>query len=153
MSQYRNQKGFTLIELLVVIAIIGLLSSVILVGMNNARTKSRDARRLTDMQQVRSGMDLYYSNGAGYPATAVWTGGSVACSGTTIMATVPKDPLNTGTNVYTYNVLGTGYTGCGGTVYPFYYLTIVTEATTSLGAAGTYYISPKGASTTVPTYP
>lgn len=153
MSQYRNQKGFTLIELLVVIAIIGLLSSVILVGMNNARTKSRDARRLTDMQQVRSAMDLYFSHGAGYPATAVWVGGNISCSDTTIMPTVPRDPLNIGTNVYTYNVLGVGYTGCGGTVYPFYYLTIVTEAATSLGAAGTYYISPKGASTTIPTYP
>ncbi len=65
----KNQKGFTLIELLVVIAIIGLLASVVLLALNSARQKSRDAKRLADVRQIASALELYYdaANPSGYP--------------------------------------------------------------------------------------
>lgn len=55
-----NNKGFTLIELLVVIAVIGLLSSIVLVSLQGARAKARDARRMHDLDQIRTALILYY---------------------------------------------------------------------------------------------
>ncbi|MCX6796669.1 MAG: four helix bundle protein [Candidatus Falkowbacteria bacterium] len=63
-----NKKGFTLIELLVVIAIIGLLSTLAVVSLNSARIKDRDARRQSDLKQISTAMELYYSQNNAYPA-------------------------------------------------------------------------------------
>lgn len=66
----KTNKGFTLIELLVVIAIIGLLSSVVLASLNSARTKARDARRVADIKQMQTALELYYDTNKRYPAVA-----------------------------------------------------------------------------------
>lgn len=64
----RNKnKGFTLIELLVVIAIIGLLASVVLLALNSARQKARDAKRLADVRQFASALELYFNDKSSYP--------------------------------------------------------------------------------------
>lgn len=62
MKRNRDQRGFTLIELLVVIAIIGLLSSVVLSSLNSAREKSRDARRLSDVKQMQTALELIFDD-------------------------------------------------------------------------------------------
>jgi prepilin-type N-terminal cleavage/methylation domain-containing protein len=54
--------GFTLIELLTVISVIGLLSAVILVSLNSARTKARDSRRLADTSSILTALSLYYDD-------------------------------------------------------------------------------------------
>lgn len=51
-----RSRGFTLIELLVVIAIIGLLASIILASLNTAQQKGRDARRVSDLQEIGQAM-------------------------------------------------------------------------------------------------
>ena len=63
----KNNSGFTLIELLVVIAIIGLLASVVLVALNGARAKARDAKRVADLNQLDKAFELYFSSYNSYP--------------------------------------------------------------------------------------
>lgn len=67
---FKNSKGFTLIELLVVIAIIGILASVVLVSLNTARQKARDARRIADMRTIQLALTLYYDAHNAYPVLA-----------------------------------------------------------------------------------
>ncbi len=92
----KNNSGFTLIELLVVIAIIGLLASVVLLALNGARAKSRDAKRIADVRQIASALELYFNDYNGYPAstTAVGGNGDIAAYGltTTYMGQFPTAP-------------------------------------------------------------
>ncbi len=62
-----GRKGFTLIELLVVIAIIGILSTLAVVALNSARQRSRDAKRVSDIRQLQTSLELGYAESGGYP--------------------------------------------------------------------------------------
>ena len=99
-----NKKGFTLIELLVVIAIIGVLASIVLVSLNNARVKARDTRRISDIKNIQLALELYYDSNVKYPTVLSGVGGldqATSCGSQKCMTTVPTDP--TSAAAYTYN--------------------------------------------------
>lgn len=153
----RNKKGFTLIELLVVIAIIGLLATLAVVALNNARQKSRDATRVSDIKQIQTSLELYFNDLGAYPAeaTAVTLGGSsddcfdedgfvATCDsgGTTYMAIVPANPTPNGAN-YSYCSSATAGGACAASTAS-YTLTFTLEGATGGLAAGAHTATPTG---------
>jgi len=114
----KKSKGFTLIELLVVIAIIGILATIVLVSLNNARQKARDSRRVSDLRQIALALEMYFDDNSTYPGDTTAAGcdefGPCTTVGTMCyqlqtqgqMTTVPNDPLG-GSNTYSYEGWGT----------------------------------------------
>ncbi|MEK7541735.1 MAG: prepilin-type N-terminal cleavage/methylation domain-containing protein [Patescibacteria group bacterium] len=101
-----RRRGFTLIELLVVISIIGLLSSIVLTSVNSARAKARDARRIADLNQIRTALEFYFDANGYYPQSncgwdcngyrhsydSSWD--ALANDLRPYLPTLPKDPTN-----------------------------------------------------------
>lgn len=120
MMRTHNQKGFTLIELLVVIAIIGLLSTLAIVALNSARQKSRDAKRVSDIKQIQTALELYFADQNDYPTgnavvlgsanaltLSATNGFAAAAAGTSYMGLVPSNPTPGGAN-YSYTCAAAG---------------------------------------------
>jgi len=105
----KNQSGFTLIELLVVIAIIGLLSTLSILALNTARARARDTKRVADVKQMQTALEMYYNDTGKYPIDASMTvGSSIYTSNGVYMKAVPKPP--TPVDGVTCGTTVTGYT-------------------------------------------
>lgn len=108
LSKQRETNGYTLIEILIVATIIGLLAAATSITYSQISKQSRDAKRKTDLEQIRAAVEMYRSNNNGYPAS-ISPGGSICdpsgCppSGNKYLNKVPTDPK---TPTYTYYYLG-----------------------------------------------
>jgi prepilin-type N-terminal cleavage/methylation domain-containing protein len=92
-KNFKNE-GFTLVELLVVIAIIGLLSTLSIVALNNARMKARDAVRVAAVKQIQTAFELFYNDAGEYPTTTIaGLGSSIKYKNIIYMAAIPTNPL------------------------------------------------------------
>lgn len=151
----KNSKGFTLIELLVVIAIIGLLASVILVAVYNARAKSRDAKRVGDMTRMVTAFELYSATFRGYPVAS--PAGSPSGMSPNYIASLPTAPnpadgdctvtnplTGQPANTYYYIPSGTMTTINGVNVYPDYEYYFCLGNKTGDMLPGVRYLTPKG---------
>ncbi|MDD3711304.1 MAG: type II secretion system protein [Patescibacteria group bacterium] len=109
-----KRKGFTLIELLVVIAIIGILATLAVVALQNARKNARDAKRIADVRQMQTALELYFNDWQEYPTTTTVDAGAISSGTSVYMAVVPTaptpadDPCETASNTYTYSQTSSG---------------------------------------------
>lgn len=99
----KKQRGFTLIELMVVISIIGLLASVVLASLDDARAQAKDALRVSDMNTIRQVLEMFYNDHNRYPGEldGVSNSGQMIGVGNEIDAAlqpyikkVPRDPAH-----------------------------------------------------------
>ena len=108
----KKRSAFTLIELLVVIAIIGILSTLAVVALQSARSKARDSKRVADVKQMQTALELYFNDNGSYPTSVTST---IATSGIVYMASVPAAPTPADgdcadeDNAYTYSSDGSTY--------------------------------------------
>jgi prepilin-type N-terminal cleavage/methylation domain-containing protein len=81
---FSNNKGFTLIELLVVVSIIGLLSSIVMASVVDAKMRARDTTRIEQLHQMDLAISLYKADHNGtVPILGSITGpGGPGCSAT-----------------------------------------------------------------------
>ncbi len=90
------RKAFTLIELIVVITIIAVLSVVGMVSFSGINMKSRDARRIQDLQKIAAALEIFRQAdiSKSYPTTTA----SLVPNYLQVMPTDPKTKAN-----YPYN--------------------------------------------------
>lgn len=111
-GKWKIQSAFTLIELLIVISILSILITLGIEAFTASQQHGRDVERKSDLKQISSALELYYSDYGKYPpasssaplgrilgcpsptGSCTW-GGSTAFwdSKTTYMKLVPKDPI------------------------------------------------------------
>ena len=111
-----KKQGFTIIELLVAIAIIGILSSVILVSLSDARKKARLGRVQSQMSGLHPHLVICVNDETNLTSGTPTGGSTVMCSGST--GIFPSLPTNWayGANVTAYASASYRATGEGKTV-------------------------------------
>jgi general secretion pathway protein G len=98
-KQSRTERGFTLVELMVVVAIIAILVTLVIIAINPVKLirESQDARRRSDLQAIRTSMQLYYNDFKVFPA-------ALSDLEPTYIRKLPTDPSSGGNYIYqTYN--------------------------------------------------
>ena len=55
----RAKSGFTLVEILIVVVILGILAAIVIPQFTDASTEAKEARLLSDLQSMRSQIELY----------------------------------------------------------------------------------------------
>lgn len=62
-------KGFTIFELLVTFIVVAIIFLFVFVEIQPARAKTRDARRISDLNNLKASLQLFYMDKGAYPET------------------------------------------------------------------------------------
>ena len=68
MSKEKSRAGFSLIELLAVMAIIAVLTGILLPNYMGARERARDAKKMQELNTIKTALRMYYNDNQNYPA-------------------------------------------------------------------------------------
>ena len=94
-SYKTSEKGFTLVELVVVIAILALILAATIAILDPIKQidKAMTSQKESDLEQIRTALDLYYSDNSCYPASGAIPFGSTWNGNNTVyMQKVPQSP-------------------------------------------------------------
>ncbi len=118
-----TKQAFTLIELLVVIAIVSIISATVITSLDGARSKARDAQRMSHIREIQQALEMFHIDNGVYPISnwrysynsdwESWLGAALE----PYMPTMPVDPVNEATAAYSgglsyaYYAIGNGGSG------------------------------------------
>lgn len=102
----RAELGFTLIELLISVSIIAILIAIGIASYATINKQSRDTKRKSDIEQLRSALEMYRAENGNYPNIVGGSYSDASGLSTTLTPTyipvIPSDPKSTGTYIYRY---------------------------------------------------
>lgn len=124
MKKIQTKRGFTLIEILVAVMIFAVVASIVVVNFRAANRRARDGRRQSDLEKIRTALEVYREENDEYPGEnwcdssrgSCGTGSkwNCGCTGSNWNGTIatalepnfitdlPIDPLNDPTHFYYY---------------------------------------------------
>lgn len=99
----RSDRGFTLIEIMVSVSIMVILTIIGVVSYSKINMRSRDVKRKSDIEQVRSALEMYRSDYGYYPNIVANTWKEA--SGLSVLVpeyipAIPSDPQAPDSNYY-----------------------------------------------------
>lgn len=110
-SSPRSFLGFSLVELLVTVSIIAILIAVGIASYSTINKQSRDAKRKSDLEQIRAALEMYRADNGYYPSTGTgsWVAASTSADALagltpvlvpTYIAGIPTDPKSSQSYMY-----------------------------------------------------
>jgi len=149
MQRSLRRFGFTLIELLVSVTMIAVLTVIGVVSYSSVNKRSRDVKRRSDLEQIRSALEMYRSDYGYYPSVGApdWTSADSLDTHVSFpqlglvsvyMPAIPEDPQRESRS-YTYYYIATSQSGDD-----YYGYCVCTNLETAPSAIGTCAVALPG---------